>query len=188
MSNNLIVGYTTNDESRGDIGHALPLRRHPRRRRHRLHLVRLRAVHAEQRTALQHVPDRRTTSRSFGVKHSLTFGVSAEKYQLRERVLPGQAERLRLQHAGRLLRRRERLPRQPEPHDVGRSTLRRFQVRYNNIPGQEKPIQPLDGVVRRRLRAGRVAAEVEPDDHGRLARRRRRASATPATTTRTSMR
>ena len=42
-------------------------------------------------------------------------------------------------------------------------TLRRFQVRYNNIPGQEKPIQPLDVLVLRRLRAGRVAAADEPD-------------------------
>ena len=40
-------------------------------------------------------------------------------------------------------------------------TLRRFQVRYNNIPGQEKPIQPLDVLVRRRLRAGRVAASAD---------------------------
>ena len=37
-------------------------------------------------------------------------------------------------------------------------TLRRFQVRYMNIPGAEKPIQPLEVLVRRRLRAGRVAA------------------------------
>ena len=36
-------------------------------------------------------------------------------------------------------------------------TLRRFQVRWNNIPGQDKPIQPLEVLLHRRLRAGRVA-------------------------------
>ena len=37
-------------------------------------------------------------------------------------------------------------------------TLRRFQVRYMNIPGLDKPLQPLEVTLRRRLRAGRMAA------------------------------
>ena len=36
-------------------------------------------------------------------------------------------------------------------------TLRRFQVRWNNIPGQDKPMQPLEVWYTGALRAGRVA-------------------------------
>ena len=56
MANSLIVGYTNQDESRSSRRRrALPVRRHPRRG-HDVHVVRLRAVHAEQRAPLQHVP------------------------------------------------------------------------------------------------------------------------------------
>ena len=50
------------------------------------------------------------------------------------------------------------------------------------------PIQPLDVVVQRRLRPGRVAAAVEPDGHRRPALRRAEVRATPRSTTRTPTR
>ena len=38
-------------------------------------------------------------------------------------------------------------------------TLRRFQVRWNNIPGQDEAAAAARGLVRGRLRAGRVAGQ-----------------------------
>ncbi len=97
--------------------HAVPVRRHPRRRGHRLHGLRLRAVHAEQRAALQHLP---APGQLHQVRQEAHPDVRrrGREVPVGERVLPRQAERLRLQLAGRLLHRRQRLPGQPEPHGV----------------------------------------------------------------------
>ena len=121
--------------------HILPVRRHPGGRIG-LHVVRLRAVHAEQRAALQHVP---APEQLHEVQQQALADVRRQRraVRLRERVLLRLAERLRLQLAGRLLHGRQRLPGQPEPDDVA-GHAPRFQVRWNNIPGQEKPIQPLE--------------------------------------------
>ena len=87
MSNNLLVGYTKQDESRGARIKLFPFVDILRRRRQRLHLVRLRAVHAVQRAPLQHVPGagqlhevRERTTRS-------PSAASVEKLPLRQLVL-----------------------------------------------------------------------------------------------------
>ncbi|MCK7529260.1 MAG: hypothetical protein MZV64_72755 [Ignavibacteriales bacterium] len=76
--------------------------------------------------------------------HSLTFGGELRELPVRERVLPRQAERLRLQLAGRLLHRRERLPRQPEPDDVAGHAADASRSAGTTSPGSEKPLQPLE--------------------------------------------
>ncbi len=83
----------------------LPVRRHPQRQ-HRLHLVRLRAVHAEQRAPLQRVPAAEQLQQ---VRREALDdgGLQLRALQLGERVLPRRAERLRLQLAAGLLRRRQ---------------------------------------------------------------------------------
>ena len=53
-----------------------------------------------------------------------------------------QAGRVGLQQPGGVLRRRAGRPRQPEPDDVA-GHARRYQLRYMNIPGLDKPRQPL---------------------------------------------
>ena len=163
MSNNLIVGYTQQDESREIAGHVLPVRRHPRGGSD-LHVVRLRAVHAEQRAALQHASSCRTTSRCSAPKHSLTFGVQRRALRVGERLLPGLAERLRVQLAGRLLHRRQRLPRQSEPDDVAGDAAA-LPGPLEQHPRAGEPIQPLEVFYGGRLRAGRLARERQPEAH-----------------------
>jgi TonB dependent receptor len=79
----------------------------------------------------------------FSSKHTLTFGGTYERYESENIFFPGSQsvyvyntlDDFLADTAGYLA-------------NPGRTTssvnLRRFQVRYNNIPGQEKPIQPLE--------------------------------------------
>ena len=48
-------------------------------------------------------------------------------------------------------------------------TLNRFQVRYNNIPGQEKPLQPLEVTYTGAYAAGRVDRRRQDEGHRRRA-------------------
>ena len=70
----------------------------------------------------------------FATKHSITAGFSFERYNSENVFFPG-AQSVYVYNSM-----------QDFYDDVNRVrpvTLNRFQVRYNNIPGQEKPIQPL---------------------------------------------
>ncbi len=145
--------------------HALSVHRHPRRRRRGVHLRRQRALHAEQRVALQHVP-------AAGQLHEVQQPPLADlrrqprEVQLRERLLPRQAELLRLQLPRRLLHRPERLPGEPEPDDISCHAAP-LPGPLHQHPRAGEADSAAAGVVHRRLRAGRVAAEVECDADGR---------------------
>ena len=156
-SNTLIVGYTdAGREPQRPVPDAVPVRRHPRRRVG-VHVVRLRALHAEQRAALQHVP-------VAGQLHDLQAGPhlhlrrELREVPVRERVLPGQAERLRLQLAGGLLHRRQRLPREPEPDDVA-GDAPDVPGTLEQHPRRREAAAAARGAVHRRLRPGRLAGE-----------------------------
>ena len=95
---------------------SLPLRGHPEGQ-HGLHLLRIRALHPEQRAPVQHVPGPGQLHLEPREPHLHVRGDGGE-VPLRQRVLPRRAERLRLQLARRLLHRRQRLPGQPEPDDL----------------------------------------------------------------------
>jgi hypothetical protein len=86
-------------------------------------------------------------------------------------VLFRHPERLLVQHACGLLRRRERVPREPESHGGGRA-----ESLPGEIPAAARADDAADAAARRdlrgRLRAGRVAAENEPHGVGRHPRRR----------------
>ena len=121
MSNSLIVGYTTNDESRGRHRRPLPVRRHPRRTARPTSSFGSEPFTLQQRAALQHVP-------APGQLHEVQQPPLADVRRHDAEVPLGQrvlellpAERLRLQLAGRLLHRRQRLPGEPEPDDARRS-------------------------------------------------------------------
>ena len=108
--------------------------------RHRLHVVRQRAVHAVQPAPLQHVPgagqrdDPRTTphlrrnrekfhsdnSFYFGIQSAYVYNSLADFYADANGYLAN------------------------PNRTVSPVTLLRFQVRWNSIPGQKKPLQPLD--------------------------------------------
>ena len=85
------------EQRREPWGHrrAVSVHRHPGRGERGVHVGRQRAVHAEQRAALQHVP----VAGQFHQVHQpplVHVWREPREVQLRERVLPGQAERLRL--------------------------------------------------------------------------------------------
>ena len=99
----------------GGARHNLPAGGHLRRR-HQLHLVRRRAVHLPQRAGLQDVPGP-------GQLHQVHQPAHADVRRVCGEVPLGQhlhellfAERLCLQLAGGLLRRRQRLSCEPQPH------------------------------------------------------------------------
>ena len=76
-------------------------------------------------------------------KHALTFGATCERYESENVFFSGRPEHLRLQLAGRLLRRRERLPGEPEPDDVAGHAAP-LPGALDQHPGLEKPLQPLE--------------------------------------------
>ena len=115
----------------------LPDGRHPQRG-HGLHHVRLRAVHAEQRAAVQDLPD---PGQLHLEPRQPRVHVRRDRaaLQVGERLLPRLAERLRLQLARRLLHRRERLPGQPEPHDLARDPPPASRCAGTTSPGRRSP-------------------------------------------------
>jgi hypothetical protein len=140
MSNNLIIGYTKQDESRGTIqlfpfvdiwegGQAYtsfgsePF-----------------TPNNELRYNTFQLQDNFT---KFGNRHSLTFGASLERYESENVFFPGSQsayvynslEDFYADAQGYLAN---------QNRTTSPITLRRFQVRYMNIPGLEKPIQPLE--------------------------------------------
>ena len=162
MSNNLIVGYTTNDESRGVRRQALSVRRHSRRRGARP-TRRSAASRSRRTTSCATTPSRhRTTSRSSASTTRSRSARSLEKYQLGERVLPGTQSVYVYNSLADFYTDANDFLANPN-RTTSPVTLRRFQVRYINIPGSGQAASAARRLVPRRLRAGRVARRSEPD-------------------------
>ena len=138
MSNNLIVGYTYQDESRGSKGTMFPF----------VDILKDGSTYTsfgfepftpnnELRYSSLQLQDYFTI---YGDKHNLTFGVSAEKYNSENVFFPGsQSVYVYNSLADFYTDANAYLNNTTSP-----VTLRRFQLRWANIPGQEKPIQPLE--------------------------------------------
>jgi Carboxypeptidase regulatory-like domain len=132
MSNSLIAGYTTNDESRGYKGEMFPF----------VDILNAGTVYTsfgfepftpnnELRYNTLQIIDNFT---KYGRNHSLTFGASFERYRSENVFFPGSQSVYVFNSLADFYASAAGLP----------VTTRRFQVRWNNIPGQEKPIQPLE--------------------------------------------
>ena len=132
MANALIVGYTTNDESRGYVGEVFPF----------VDILNAGTVYTsfgfepftpnnELRYNTLQVQDNFT---KYGRDHALSFGASFERYRSENVFFPG-SQSVYVYNSL-----------QDFYNDVAGIpvNLRRFQVRWNNIPGQEKPVQPLE--------------------------------------------
>lgn len=140
MANNVIVGYTSHDESRDFRGERFPM---------------------------VDILDGGSTYTSFGFEpftpnnelrynsfqfqnnfsifranHSLTFGVSAERYRSENVFFPGSQSVYVYNSLDDFYADTNDYLANPN-RTASPVTLRRFQVRWANIPGQEKPIQPL---------------------------------------------
>lgn len=141
MANNLIAGYTYNDESRKSRGAFFPF----------VDIKDGGSVYTsfgfepftpnnELRYSSYQVQD---NFMLYLAKHSLTFGVSLERYESENIFFPGsQSVYVYNSLADFYTDANDYLA------NPGRTTspvtLSRFQVRWSNIPGQTKPVQPLE--------------------------------------------
>jgi hypothetical protein len=142
MANNLILGYTKQDESRGQIDNLFPL-------------IDIQDGSGTTYTSVGSEPftpnnelryntfQLQDSLTIFGRKHSLTFGGSFEKYHSDNVFFPGKQSAYVYSSLEDFYTDLNGYLANPN-RTTSPVTLRRFQVRYNNIPGLEKPIQPLD--------------------------------------------
>lgn len=143
MSNNVIAGYTYQDESRDSRGSLFPL----------VDVLDAGSTYTsfgfepftpnnELRYGTYQFQDNFTR---YGVKHDLTFGVSAEKYHSENVFFPGSQSAYVYNSLADFYTDANDYLANPS-RTVSPVTLRTFQVRWNNIPGNDKPLQPLDVV------------------------------------------
>jgi len=141
MTNNMIVGYTTNDESRGAPGTMFPF----------VDILSGGSVYTSFGYEL-FTPNNELRYNSlqfidnfsiFTKDHNLTFGVSFEKYHSENVFFPGSQSVYVYNSLADFYTDANDYIANPN-RTASPVTLARFQVRYNNIPGQLKPIQPLD--------------------------------------------
>lgn len=141
MSNNLIVGYTYNDESRDSKGSLFPM----------VDILESNTVYTtfgfepftpnnELRYKSLQLQDNFTW---FLTEHYLTFGVSLERYESENVFFPGSQSVYVYNSLADFFTDANGYLADPN-RTVSDVSLRRFQVRWSNIPGQEKPIQPLE--------------------------------------------
>ncbi len=143
MANNLIVGYSYSDESRGDVGKLFPL------------VDILDKPNGSVYTSFgsePFTPNNELRYWSYQLQdnftvdlgaHVLTFGVAGEKYHSENVFFPGKQSVYVYNSLQDFYTDANGYIANPS-RTVSPVTLRTFQVRYMNIPGMEKPIQPLD--------------------------------------------
>ena len=141
MANNLIVGYSHHDESRDSRGTFFPF----------VDVLEGGSVYTsfgfepftpnnELRYSSFQVQNNFTI---YGVKHNLTFGVSAERYESENVFFPGSQSVYVYNSLADFYRDARDYIANPN-RTTSPVTLNKFQVRWSNIPGQVKPIQPLE--------------------------------------------
>jgi hypothetical protein len=141
MSNNLIIGYTKQDESRGDVGTLFPF----------VDILDGSGVAYTSFGSEPFSPNNELRYKTFQLQdnftkfsneHSLTFGGSIEKYNSENVFFSGKQSAYVYNSLADFFTDANGYLANPN-RTTAPVTLRRFQVRYSNIPGQEKPIQPL---------------------------------------------
>ncbi len=142
MSNNLIVGLTANDESRGDIGKLFPF-------------VDILGTDGTAFTSFGSEPftpnnelryktfQLQDSLTRFGNRHSMTFGATLQRYESENVFYPVSQSAYVYNSLADFFADASGYVANPN-RTTSPVTLRRFQVRYNNIPGQDKPVQPLE--------------------------------------------
>jgi len=141
LSNNMIVGYTTNDESREPRGQFFPL----------IDILQGGLTYLSA-GAEPFTPNNELRYNTFQFqnnltltteRHSITAGVTAQRYRSENVFFPGsQSVYVYNSLQDFYTDANDQLA---NPNRTSSPiTLNRFQVRYNNIPGQVKPVQPLD--------------------------------------------
>lgn len=141
MANSLIIGYSYHDESRKQKGAFFPL----------VDILDAGTVYNtfgfepftpnnELRYSSLQLQDNFTM---YLKDHYLTFGVSAERYKSENVFFPGAQSVYVYNSLADFYTDANDYLANPN-RTASPVTLRRFQVRWSNIPGQEKPVQPLE--------------------------------------------
>jgi hypothetical protein len=141
-ANSLIVGYTKQDESRGDVGTLFPF----------VDILDGAGVGYTAFGSEPFTPNNelryntfqlQNSFTKFGRKHTLTFGGAVEKYHSENVFFPGKQSAYVYNSLQDFYTDANDFLANPN-RTQSPITLRRFQVRYMNIPDLEKPVQPLD--------------------------------------------
>jgi hypothetical protein len=141
MSNSLILGFNSSDESREPRGALFPM---------------VDILGGDNTTYMSlgsepFTPNNELRYKSFQLqnnftrfssKHTLTFGGAFERYESENVFFPGSQSAYVYNTLDDFITDVNGFLANPN-RTTSTVNLRRFQVRYNNIPGQEKPIQPL---------------------------------------------
>ncbi len=141
VTNSLIVGYTYQDESRGVKGEFFPM----------VDILNNGSTYTsfgfepftpnnELRYKTFQVQD---NLQVFAGNHTLTFGFSYEKYQSENVFFPGSQSAYVYNSLDDFYKDANNFLANGNTVPSG-VNLRRFQVRWNNIPGSDKPVQPLE--------------------------------------------
>jgi hypothetical protein len=142
MSNNLLVSYSHHDESRGDVGTLFPF------------VDILNAPGGSIYTSFgsePFTPNNELRYKTFlvkndftkyGAKHTLTFGGSFERYESENIFFSGKQSVYVYNSLDDFYRDADDFLANPN-RTVSPVSLRRFQVRWMNIPGLDIPVQPL---------------------------------------------
>uniref|UniRef100_A0A7V3E6X8 TonB-dependent receptor n=2 Tax=Ignavibacterium album TaxID=591197 RepID=A0A7V3E6X8_9BACT len=140
MSNNFIVGYTYNDESREAKGKFFPF----------VDILQGGSVYTSFGFE-PFTPNNELRYKSYQLQnnlsvylgeHNLTFGISAERYESENVFFPGSQSVYVYNSLADFYTDANGYLADPN-RTTSPVTLRRFQVRWSNIPGLEKPVQPL---------------------------------------------
>lgn len=140
MANNLIIGYTYNDESRDSRGELFPM----------VDVRESGSVYTtfgfepftpnnELRYKTFQLQDNFTI---YGPKHNLTFGASVERYESENVFFPGSQGAYVYNSLADFYADADDYIANPN-RTTSPVKLAMFQKRYSNIPGQVKPVQPL---------------------------------------------
>lgn len=140
-SNNVIIGYTYQDESRDSRGTFFPM----------VDIREAGSVYTtfgfepftpnnELRYSSFQLQD---NFRIYAARHTLTFGASAERYESENVFFPGSQSVYVYNSLADFYTDANDYLANPT-RTVSPVTLFRFQLRWNNIPGQTKPVQPLE--------------------------------------------
>ncbi|HZG43268.1 MAG TPA: carboxypeptidase regulatory-like domain-containing protein, partial [Longimicrobium sp.] len=140
-ANNMILGYTFQDESRGATGELFPF----------VDILNAGSVYTSFGTE-PFTPNNELRYSSlqfqnnvtrFGTYHTQTFGISAERYESENVFFSGSQSVYVYNSLADFYADANGYLANPN-RTTSPVTLRRFQVRWANIPGQDKPIQPLE--------------------------------------------
>lgn len=140
ISNNLIIGYTYNDESRKSRGKFFPM----------VDILKDNTVYTTFGFE-PFTPNNELRYKSYQLqnnfsiflpKHNITLGLSLERYESENIFFPGSQSIYVYNSLEDFYKDANDYLANPN-RTTSQDTLRRFQLRWSNIPGQEKPIQPL---------------------------------------------